>query len=332
MLSILKVGNNLLKVQAMDTKTFVNQLSQITEALLAMTPAQREIVHQAIQTSQAEITVNEMIQPMFDHLSQCPHCHTTHFKKWGKAKEVQRYYCKSCHKTFNNKTKTPLAKLHKSHIWAEYARCMELKLTLREAASICHINLKTAFLWRHRFLTAQSEQYRDKLSGIIEVDEFFLAYSEKGAKKLAQNRKPRKRGGKVDKRTKGGQVPILLSIDRSNHIIDGVLSADTASEIQLHLEPYIVKDSVLCSDGAWAYVNIAKSTSCDHKRLINGKNRVIDKIYHIQTVNGSIAHFKGWVDGRMRGVATKYLTHYLAWFRESYSNFNSQQILQSAYG
>ncbi len=33
----------------MDTKTFVNQFSQITEALLAMTPAQREIVHQAIE-------------------------------------------------------------------------------------------------------------------------------------------------------------------------------------------------------------------------------------------------------------------------------------------
>jgi len=143
------------------------------------------------------------------------------FKKWGKAKEVQRYYCKNCHKSFNNKTKTPFAKLHKSHIWAEYARCMELKLTLREAASICHINLKTAFLWRHRFLTAQSKQYRDKLSGIIEVDEFFLAYPEKGTKKLAQNRKPRKRGGNVDKRTKDGQVPILLSIDRSNPLLSG---------------------------------------------------------------------------------------------------------------
>jgi len=87
MLSILKVDNNLLREQDMDTKTFVNQLSQITESLLAMTPAQREIVHQAIQTSQAEIIVNEMIQPMFDHLSQCPHCHSTNFKKWGKAKE-----------------------------------------------------------------------------------------------------------------------------------------------------------------------------------------------------------------------------------------------------
>ena len=316
----------------MNTKSFVKQLKQITEALLAMTPAQREVIYHSIQASQAEISVNDIFQPIFDNLSQCPHCHSSHFKKWGKANETQRYYCNSCHRTFNNKTKTPLAKLHKCSLWEEYARCMELKLTLREAATICNINLKTAFLWRHRFLTAQSEKYSDKLSGIIEVDEFFLAYSEKGSRKLTEERVARKRGGNIDKRTKDGQVAVLLSTDRSNHMIDGILSEDTASEIQLHLEPHIKGNSVLCSDGAWAYVNIAKTTNCDHKRLVSGRNRVIDKIYHIQTVNGAIAHFKGWVDGKMRGVATKYLSHYLAWFRESSSKLNSQQILQFAYG
>jgi len=58
---------------------------------------------------------------------------------------------------------------------------------------------------------------------------------------------------------------------------------------------------------------------------------VKDKIYHIQTVNGAIAHFKGWVDIKMRGVARKYLPHYLAWFRESYVKLNFQQMLVAAY-
>ena len=49
-------------------------------------------------------------------------------------------------------------------------------------------------------------------------------------------------------------MAILLSADRSNHMIDGVLSADSAFEIQLHLEPHIKDYSVICSDGAWAYV------------------------------------------------------------------------------
>ena len=63
--------------------------------------------------------INELFQPIFDALPFCPP------------------FCPHC---------TP-AHLRKCHIWEEYARCIELKLTLRQAASICHINFKTAFLW-----------------------------------------------------------------------------------------------------------------------------------------------------------------------------------------
>ncbi|MFT6926217.1 MAG: hypothetical protein ACJAZP_001818 [Psychromonas sp.] len=57
--------------------------------------------------------------------------------------------------------------------------------------------------------------------------------------------------------------------------------------------------------------------------MIISKNKVINKIYYIQTMNGAITHFKSWIDGKMRGVATKYLPHYLAWFRESDLKLNS---------
>jgi len=59
-----------------------------------MTPAQREVVYQSIQISEVEISVNQLFQPMFDSLSQCPHCHK----------------------------------------WEKYTHCMELKMMLREAA------------------------------------------------------------------------------------------------------------------------------------------------------------------------------------------------------
>jgi len=316
----------------MNTKSFVNKLNRITKQLSSMTPAQREIVHQSLQALEAEISTDEIIQPLFDLSSQCPHCQSAHLKKWGKSGAIQRYRCKDCHKTFNNKTNTPFARLHKSHLWEGYARCMQIKLTLREAAEVCGINLKTAFLWRHRFLVAQAGKNDDKLSGIIEVDEFFLAYSEKGSNALTDQRQPRKRGGDTDKRTKEGQVAVLLSIDRSNHMITPMLAADTTAEIAANLTENITEHSVLCSDGSWSYVAIAKQKHCDHKRLINGKIRVIDEVYHIQTVNGAIANFKGWVNGKMKGVATKYLSNYLAWFRESNAKLDKQQILVAAYG
>ncbi|NQY65990.1 MAG: IS1595 family transposase, partial [Alteromonadaceae bacterium] len=33
-----------------------------------------------------------------------------------------------------------------------------------------------------------------------------------------------------------------------------------------------------------------------------------------------------------KGVATKYLSHYLAWFKETYAKLDFQQILRAAYG
>ena len=121
-----------------------------------------------------EISTDELIQPLFDALSQCPHCHSSYLKRLGKSGSIQRYRCKCCLKTFNNKTNTPIANLRKRYLWKEYARCMVLKLTLRGATDICHINLRTALLWQHRFLTAQVGKNHDKLSGIIKVDEFLL--------------------------------------------------------------------------------------------------------------------------------------------------------------
>lgn len=61
MLAILISVVNLLKVKKMRAKTFTYHLNSITQLLLDMTPAQREQVHQLIQDTQPEITVNELI-------------------------------------------------------------------------------------------------------------------------------------------------------------------------------------------------------------------------------------------------------------------------------
>ncbi|MFT7682494.1 MAG: hypothetical protein ACI935_001969 [Moritella dasanensis] len=50
----------------MRAKNFTHQLNNITQLLLDMTPAQRKQVQQRIQDTQPEITVNELIQPIFD--------------------------------------------------------------------------------------------------------------------------------------------------------------------------------------------------------------------------------------------------------------------------
>jgi hypothetical protein len=67
----------------MKTKSFVLKLNQITTAFLSMTPALREAVHQSIRTSQVEMPINELFQPIFDASPSCTHCASAHLKKWG---------------------------------------------------------------------------------------------------------------------------------------------------------------------------------------------------------------------------------------------------------
>ncbi|NHI00816.1 hypothetical protein OJHNALOF_01840 [Oceanimonas sp. MB9] len=84
----------------------------------------------------------------------------------------------------------------------------------------------------------------------------------------------------------------------------------------VRLKHMLSKGSVLCTDGNPSYIRIAKkSTGINHKRLISlDKCRVIDGVFHIQTLNSYVSRWRLWM-GRFYGVGTAYLQNYLAWFR-----------------
>ena len=149
----------------------------------------------------------------------------------------------------------------------------------------------------------------ETLVGIIEADETFVAESFKGSKKMP--RESRKRGGEGRQ-----EVPILLALDRSGSVNHHVLERDTKEEISFALKPLLTADSVLCTDGNLSYKSIVKELdfNIDHKRLIALDNqKVIDKIYHIQTLNNLTMRWKTWMK-RFFGVGTAYLDNYIAWF------------------
>jgi len=246
----------------------------------------------------------------------CPHCGDKHLVKWGRSGGLQRYQCQSrgCHKTFNAVTGTSLAKLHHRHKWFDYLRCMRDSLTLRVSAARVGIDLKTAFRWRHRFLSASAKANANALSGIIEVDETFFAESCKGKRNLT-HRSPRKRGGESNKKKKADKIPVVIARDRNGHVSDLVDPALNKSTIHAFLAPIINRDSILCSDGHSWYKTFSSDHGIAHHRLIALDNqRVIGREYHIQNVNSYISRLKGWI-ARFHGVGTAYLPNYLAWRR-----------------
>ena len=303
-----------------------SEFSNFLSELKHLTDKQSNIVqHFLTDREPVKQIIHDLEQRLIEN-PECPHCHSHVINRHGKKGDMQRYHCKNCQKTFMATTNTPLAWLHYKDKWLSYLETMIQGKVLRQAAKECHIDLKTAFRWRHRFLQLPAQLKSKFLEGIVEADETFFAYSEKGNKQL--KRKARKRGTISGKRgrSKEDWVPVLTVRDRGHHTFEAILQSTSIQGISEQLSGKIEKDSVLCSDGYKSYIQFAQDNGLVHKRLnLSAGIRVIDNVFHIQNVNAYHSRLKGWI-ARFHGVATKYLDHYLGWFRMMDTSENLTEI------
>jgi len=85
--------------------------------------------------------------------------------------------------------------------------------------------------------------------------------------------------------------------------------------------------TILCSDAHVSYKGFAIDNNIEHhvlKTII--KQRVKNKVYHIQHVNSTHNRVEKWIDNTFWGVSTKYLQQYLNWYRikENIKNSNDK--------
>ena len=104
----------------------------------------------------------------------CPHCAGREIVGWGRSDGLLRFRCKSCGRTFNALTRTPMAHLRKKEKWLAHAQAMIEGKSLAKTAKLCGVHPTTAFRWRHRFLRAPADDKPRSLSGIVEADETFI--------------------------------------------------------------------------------------------------------------------------------------------------------------
>jgi len=241
---------------------------------------------------------------------------------------LQRYKCKTCNKTFNALTNTPLARLRHKEQWSKFAKDLIDGVSVKKAADNCDVAVSTSFRWRHRFLKIPSELKAKHLEGIVEADETFFLESHKGERTL--DRKSRKRGGKGSQRgLSKEQIPVLIVRDREGHTTDAVLQSANTKEISKVISPLIDKDILLCSDGNRIYQAFTKAQKLTHKIINASKGEhTIEGAYHIQNVNAYDSRLKNWMR-HFNGVATKYLESYLGWMRmlDRESDLTPQRVL-----
>jgi transposase-like protein len=271
-------------------------------------------------------------EPVFQEVTErknkdgytCIYCDSKQVVRFGKYTvklglknvERQRYRCKDCRKTFTDVTSTPLYRTHKPEKWLDFIKCMLEGYSLPKSADLIgDVHFVTLFYWRHKVLSALKKMDFKTFSGIVEMDETYFLYSEKG-KRHIEGRKPRKRGGSSKFRgISHEQVCVLIARDRQKSTYSGVLGKGRIVKTQLDeaIGTKLTSDNTLCTDAWRAFSTYAKSKGLEHYRFKSNGTERVKGLYHIQNVNNYHSRLKGWMQ-RFNGVATKYLNDYLAWF------------------
>lgn len=262
---------------------------------------------------------NSLLSEYYDKLEKtrpikCPACSGEDIISKGSKKGVRLLQCKTCKKRFSSTIGTSLYGIHKKDKWQSYIICMEEGLSLRKSAVRVGISLQTSFNWRHKILSSLAELQSKQFKGMVESDEFYLQYSEKGQNNL--KRKPRKRGNDIDMTLGNNKVGVSVTIDRTGHKQLKVLGRSVMNRKTLDkaLHGRFHPNAVLLSDGHKGYKGLADREGIQHMAVAKlGRPTQKNKAYHIQTVNNLHMQIRQHLT-RFNGVSTKYLQNYMNWF------------------
>jgi transposase-like protein len=315
------------------------QLHHIKQAIVTAPAAQvldlESFIHEHVARQVAQFALARRTNLTL-HARICPHCTTHGAVLHGKDKNGrQRFRCinPECRRTYNILTGTPMARARKPEKWGTYLSQMtdhrSIRKIVQDGIGVNHV---TVWRWRHRFLKAAATDNAAILRGIIEADETFFVRSFKGQRGWKKGRPPADRAarprawGATRRGLSDEQVPVLAALDTGRAIFESILSS--RADIERALTGKIEAGSILCSDGAAAYEAVAERAGAEHRRIIvptiTPHSVKIDPVptppreagrLGLGRVNAHHGRLKMFINGRCRGVATKYLGNYLGWNR-----------------
>ena len=304
------------------------EFRHLLESCTTLSDRQRAVLQSTLNRSfrQRSCLLYERLEDNFAANPVCQHCNSDNVRKYGFQNHRQRYQCKTCGRTFNALTGTPLAHVNVTSVLDQYLECMTTSMTLRAAARACGISLDTAFHLRHRIMQLLQKDQAEQLRGIVELDETFFRESDKGSRTLPFQREPRKRGGVRKKRLKAGQVhrreppvkkvPVLVACDRQKNIVSHALDHMWWEDIEACLTGHICADTLVCADALAQHSIVAKHLGFTLKTLVAVAGQTVrEGVFHLQHVNAHHSTLKGWINNCFKGVASKYLDRYVGWRR-----------------
>ena len=237
-------------------------------------------------------------------IDECLYCKSKNYIKFGTYKGIQRYRCKECEKTFSKTTKSMWSYSKKQpEVWVKFVELMLQKKSLRACAKILKINIRTAFIWRHKIMRElTSDVMAEHLEGKVFIAKTIEKENFKGCRKITVLERK--------------NIWIVAARDRRDSMIAMPVCMQFWNEDNFNKIIYskITEDSYIVPDNDRYMMNIAKN----HNKgiVLNSK---LEK-----SVRNCRRNLRNWI-GIFRGVATKYLEGYLSYFVlfNLYKKFNS---------
>lgn len=164
---------------------------------------------------------------------------------------------------------SPLNKTHYVDKWIPFMECMIEGYSLCKSAAIVGVTWVTLFYWRHKILSALKQISIEHFDGIVEMDETYFLYSEKGQKHII-DRESRKRGGASNYRgISHEQVCLLVARDREKNTVSKVtcMGRIIKSQVENTVGQYLSVDNILCTDSWRAYKTYARDKGIEHYRI-----------------------------------------------------------------
>ena len=273
-----------------------------------LSPRERQAVQQALDAHDGATRVCELIETLWASAPACPHCSDKQVYRHGFQSGLRRYRCRACGRTFYALTGTPLARLHKKELWLDYLNCMVDRRVLREISEQIDISIPTAFHWRHRFCAWLDQDVPDTLNGIVEADETFFRESQKGSRHLT--RPAHRRGADSERPDCPDELIGVLTVqDRGDHALEKTLGSGElkAMELEECLGTHMAEDVTVVSDETGAYHTFCLRHHLGHV-VVRSQADGIMNLHHVQALH---RRMKELVNRHFRGVATKYLNHYV---------------------
>lgn len=147
------------------------------------------LIKEDVNLKKLEVYMNRLLKKDIykdKHIECCPICGSSEYIKYGSYKEIQRYKCKECRKTFSKATNSLWSYSKKdAKIWVEFIELMMEKKSLRFCADKLKINLATAFYWRHKILHGLALDVNpNELKGDIYISKALIPENFKGCRNI----------------------------------------------------------------------------------------------------------------------------------------------------